>query len=109
MLTKLLFRTLPEYYPAGSAYAHFPFLDPAYMRPHMESTEHGREISKKYVWSRPTLPAAGDVVVISTPDGVRQVLSDQQQFPSGYAARLHAVTGRRDVDHAFVRVHHFYY
>ena len=28
LLTKLLFRTLPDYYPVGSAYAHFPFLDP---------------------------------------------------------------------------------
>ncbi|KAG6826258.1 hypothetical protein H0H92_000522, partial [Tricholoma furcatifolium] len=26
LLTKLLFRTLPDNYPAGSAYAHFPFL-----------------------------------------------------------------------------------
>lgn len=31
-LTKLLFRHLPEHYPSRSAYAHFPFLDPAYIK-----------------------------------------------------------------------------
>ncbi|KAJ6504060.1 hypothetical protein DFH09DRAFT_1335495 [Mycena vulgaris] len=41
MLTKLLFRTLPEYYPLRSAYAHFPFLDPNYMREHMQANMQG--------------------------------------------------------------------
>ncbi|KAF8585671.1 heme peroxidase [Ramaria rubella] len=35
MLTKLLFRTLPDHYPAGSVYAHFPFIHPARMHDNM--------------------------------------------------------------------------
>ncbi|KAF8551616.1 heme peroxidase [Imleria badia] len=32
MLGKLLFRLLPDQYPAGSIYAHFPFMTPDFMR-----------------------------------------------------------------------------
>ena len=53
MLTKLLFRTLPEYYPSDSAYAHFPFMVPVAMQQAMQKrldpTVHD------YDWSRPTL------------------------------------------------------
>ncbi|KAJ6567751.1 heme peroxidase [Mycena vulgaris] len=101
MLTKLLFRTLPEYYPPRSAYAHFPFLDPKYMREHMQANMP--KLAEKYIWTRPVLPAAEDVVVVNTADGVRAVLNDQETFPSGYSERLEAVTGRRDVDHRFVK------
>ncbi|KAJ7705297.1 heme peroxidase [Mycena rosella] len=100
MLTKLLFRTLPEYYPAGSAYAHFPFLDPVYMRDHMRATKP--ELADKYTWTRPEPPVAEVPVVVSTKEGVREVLENEVTFPSGYAKRLEAVTGRRDIDHAFV-------
>jgi len=37
MLSKLLFQLLPDQYPAGSIYAHFPFLTPDFMRPHIAS------------------------------------------------------------------------
>ncbi|KAJ7489461.1 heme peroxidase [Mycena latifolia] len=100
MLTKLLFRTLPEYYPAGSAYAHFPFLDPEYMRDHMQATNP--ELAAKYTWTRPADRVAEDVVVVKTDAGVRAVLNNQEAFPSGYSERLEKVTGRRDIDHAFV-------
>ena len=33
MLTKLLFCLLPNQYPGGSIYAHFPFMTPDFMRP----------------------------------------------------------------------------
>ena len=36
LLTNLLFRTLPDYYPTGSVYAHFPFLEPSYMKDNLE-------------------------------------------------------------------------
>ncbi|KAJ7083708.1 heme peroxidase [Mycena belliarum] len=100
MLTKLLFRTLPEYYPAGSAYAHFPFLDPVYMLGHMRASNPA--LADKYTWTRPAPPAADDVVVVKTAAGVRQVLGNQENFPSGYSERLKKVTGRGDVDQAIV-------
>ena len=33
MLSKLLFHLLPDQYPAGSIYAHFPFMTPDFMSP----------------------------------------------------------------------------
>ena len=50
MLTKLLFRHLPEYYPFGSAYAHFPFLVPESMKEAMEARNGPVD---EYVWTRP--------------------------------------------------------
>ncbi|KAJ7621147.1 heme peroxidase [Roridomyces roridus] len=98
MLTKLLFRTLPEYYPARSAYAHFPFLDPVYMRDQMR--ENKPQLVDEYVWTRPpVMEQAETVVVVKTVEGVRQVLRDQEAFPSGYAERIKTVTGRKDVQH----------
>ncbi|KIJ60758.1 hypothetical protein HYDPIDRAFT_116812 [Hydnomerulius pinastri MD-312] len=51
MLTKLLFGLLPAQYPAGSAYAHFPFLTPEFMRPRIASRP--QETVDSYKWSRP--------------------------------------------------------
>ena len=70
LLTKLLFRTLPDYYPAGSAYAHFPFLDPSYMKKNLEETNP--DLASKYTWTRPRPYAP--TVVIETFAGVQQVL-----------------------------------
>ncbi|KAI0338309.1 heme peroxidase [Trametopsis cervina] len=50
MLTKLLFRHLPEYYTPGSAYAHFPFLVPEMMKLNMEKRQGP---VADYIWSRP--------------------------------------------------------
>ncbi|KAF7368716.1 hypothetical protein MVEN_00196300 [Mycena venus] len=98
MLTKLLFRTLPAYYPPRSAYAHFPFLDPAYMKDYMSP-----ELAKKYIWWRPTPPEhAEEVVVVKTLAGVRKVLNNANAFPTDYEKRLEAVTGHKGVNHAFV-------
>nr|GAT58858.1 predicted protein [Mycena chlorophos] len=102
MLTKLLFRTLPEYYPARSAYAHFPFLDPAYMRDTMQ--ENKPELVDKYIWTRPvTSPNAETVVVVKTLEGVRAVLEDQTHFPAPYVERLHTITNHPIVDSSFVK------
>ncbi|KAJ7472240.1 heme peroxidase [Mycena galericulata] len=101
MLTKLLFRTLPEYYPARSAYAHFPFLDPIYMRDQMRVNKPA--LAEQYIWTRPPLPPhAGNVVVVKTEAGVRTVLEDQNVFPADYAERLKTVTGHADIDRSFV-------
>jgi hypothetical protein len=56
MLSKLLFRHLPEYYPPGSAYAHFAFIVPDTMRGYITAqgcSEDG------YTWTRPTKTPLG--------------------------------------------------
>jgi len=83
LLTKLLFRTLPDYYPARSAYAHFPFLNPVYMEKNLE--QKNPDLASKYVWTRPRphLPT----VPIDTFAGVHQVLTGPD-FSSAYNKRL---------------------
>ena len=83
LLTKLLFRTLPDYYPTGSAYAHFPFLDPVYMKKNMEETDP--DLAAKYTWTRPRPYAP--TVPIETFAGVQQVLKGPD-FVSAYDKRL---------------------
>ncbi|KAJ7254701.1 heme peroxidase [Mycena haematopus] len=90
LLTKLLFRTLPAHYPPRSAYAHFPFLDPAYMKEYMSNNNPA--LVDKYIWTRPTPSAqAEDVVVVKTVEGIRAVFDNPTVFPTGYAERLEAV------------------
>lgn len=83
LLTKLLFRTLPDYYPTGSAYAHFPFLDPIFMKKNLE--ENDPDLASKYTWTRPR-PHASTVVVESCA-GVQKVLLGED-FVSAYDKRL---------------------
>lgn len=101
MLTKLLFRSLPAHYPARSAYAHFPFLDPTYMQAHMRV--NNPELEGKYTWTRPNA-RPGAVVVVESEKGVRAVLEDEATFPSEYKARLAEVVGQGPdgVEPAFV-------
>ena len=83
LLTKLLFRTLPDYYPTGSAYAHFPFLDPSYMKNILKETDP--DLASKYTWTRPRPHAP--TVSIETFAGVQQVLKGAD-FVSAYDKRL---------------------
>ncbi|KAG1740940.1 heme peroxidase [Suillus lakei] len=53
MLTKLLFRMLPDHYPAGSVYAHFPFLTPEFLASSMAKVPRRAEIRHLYDWDRP--------------------------------------------------------
>ena len=73
MLTKLLFRTLPDHYPAGSAYAHFPFLEPEYMHSNVAKDP---TLAAKYDWSRPRQPPT--TVVVDTFEAAKQVLADPE-------------------------------
>lgn len=57
MLPKLLFRHLPEYYPPGSAYAHFPFMVPETMREYIR--KRGCSSEDDYTWTRPTKTPLG--------------------------------------------------
>jgi len=56
MVSKLLFRHLPEYYPPGSAYAHFAFVVPETMRGYIR--DQGRS-EDEYTWTRPTKTPLG--------------------------------------------------
>ena len=56
MLPKLLFRLLPEYYPPGTAYGHFPFLVTETARGFMSKLGCSED---DYVWTRPTKTPLG--------------------------------------------------
>ncbi|KAF6760375.1 heme peroxidase [Ephemerocybe angulata] len=72
LLTKLLFRTLPNHYPRGSAYAHFPFMTPNFMKSNLQ--EYHPELVEKYNWNPPT-KAGTPVTPVKTFAGVKQVLT----------------------------------
>ncbi|KAJ3785898.1 heme peroxidase [Lentinula aff. detonsa] len=90
MLTKLLFRHFPAYYPARSAYAHFPFLDPVYM----EKELRNRGTADQYIWARPRPPVGvqvGEVSVIDSYDAVTKILSAPQDWKADYDLKLGTV------------------
>ncbi|KAI5117214.1 hypothetical protein M0805_003501 [Coniferiporia weirii] len=94
MLTRLLFRTLPSYYPAGSAYAHFPFMVPQTMKGYLEKLVPSP--AAKYTFIRPQVPLPDKVV--TSLKGVREVLSLKTEFESAYAKRLASLTKGVDVN-----------
>ncbi|KAJ3839678.1 heme peroxidase [Lentinula raphanica] len=90
MLTKLLFRHFPAYYPARSAYAHFPFLDPVYMQEQLQK----RGTADQYIWTRPRPPvgvSTGEVTIIDNYDEVAKILSTPQDWKSSYETKLGTV------------------
>ncbi|KAG6918081.1 hypothetical protein DXG01_016533 [Tephrocybe rancida] len=88
LLTKLLFRTLPNNYPVQSAYAHFPFLVPEYVK------GINPEIGDNYKWERPPVLSTA-TTVIDTHAGAKQVLNNPS-FLSVYNDRLFTVV-RKDL------------
>jgi len=99
MLTKLLFRTLPDYYPAGSTFAHFPFLVPDVIKKCME--KHLVNRLDKYTWIRPPVPKG--FVTVDTYDGVSQVTTEKSKFMSGYDNRLSNITTPAVLERSLVR------
>jgi hypothetical protein len=87
LLTRMLFTLLPEHYPRGSAYAHFPFLVPDVMRGFVAKWP-GDEAAK-YTWTRPA-PPAGPVLIVKSSRGVHHALSDK--FDTGVESRLDTLT-----------------
>lgn len=87
MLTKLLFRTLPRHYTARSAYAHFPFLDPAYIKEEMWLKSPQEVV--KYDWNLPRTPKG--LAVVDSYREVERVLSSPA-YNSGYKQRLRMIT-----------------
>jgi linoleate 10R-lipoxygenase len=98
MLTKLLFRHLPDHYPVGSAYAHFPFLVPTRMMEDM--AKRSDDSVKKYTWTRPDKPKG--LVTAVTHAQVSKLLEDAQNFDSNYERRLASLTGGIVIDHELV-------
>jgi cytochrome P450 len=90
MLSRLLFRHLPDYYPTGSTYAHFPFLVPGKMKGFAQKLPG--DIDLKYDWNRPAVPV-GPPVVATKYSEVQQLLAKPAIFSSGVAQRLDILTG----------------
>ncbi|EPQ51552.1 heme peroxidase [Gloeophyllum trabeum ATCC 11539] len=79
MLTKLLFRHLPEYYPRDSTYAYFPFMVPSEMKKAVEKLPGN--VVEKYSWTRPPVPQVGIA-------GVNGGTPGNGVAASGYYARM---------------------
>jgi linoleate 10R-lipoxygenase len=93
MLTKLLFRHFPAYYPARSAYAHFPFLEPSYMEKTMRERDatNKTNIADQYIWSRPKPPVgvqSREISVVDSYVGASEILNSPQVWKSDYDERL---------------------
>ena len=101
MLTKLLFRHLPEYYPPTSAYAHFPFLVPNTMKGYL-ARDNGEDLVKQYSWDRPQGPVKG-VVTASSYEAVKQVVQGPT-FKNQVEKRLDVLTRGVGTDARLVSV-----
>jgi len=88
MLARLLFRHLPNNYPARSAYGHFPFMVPKKMKECVK--ELLGDIEPKYDWCRPAVPV-GSPILARTYSEVKQLFSESA-FTSGVAKRLEVLT-----------------
>jgi linoleate 10R-lipoxygenase len=96
MLTKLFYRTLPDYFPRGSAYAHFPLMVPSKMKQYAAKNDPTNV--DKYTWTRPQ-PTKG-VVPIKSYRGVETVLERKDVFSSSIDERVGILTKgvKRDSD-----------
>ncbi|KAL1744904.1 heme peroxidase [Schizophyllum fasciatum] len=89
ILTRMLFATLPDHYPSRSAYTHFPFLDPTYIRDDMR--KRGDKNFARYTWDRPTVPAPLSVITTWT-EAVAILDTQRSKFASTYSQRLRHIT-----------------
>ncbi|KAH6916274.1 heme peroxidase [Coprinopsis sp. MPI-PUGE-AT-0042] len=87
MLGKLLLRTLPDYFPRGSAYAHFPFLVPSYLEERWK--KDAPEIVAKYTWNRPRKQPP--IISLGNYEALKRVSSDTT-FISACDIRLKEAT-----------------
>ena len=94
MLTKLLYRVLPDHYPAGSAYAHFPFMVPSAMRTFLAKLPESPV--SKYTYARPGV--APPVEVVESFEAVRDVIKRRDVFESAADRRLWNLTKGVNID-----------
>lgn len=89
VLTRLLYRTLPEYYPARSAYARFPFMVPEQIEKYL--AEQVESPVKKYEFGKPAKPLK--TVVVTGYETVNEVLTTKELFRSAAVEKLAALSG----------------
>ncbi|KAG8813511.1 hypothetical protein FRC19_002379, partial [Serendipita sp. 401] len=92
MFSKLLFRALPEYYPPGSVYAHFPFVVP----PEMEHWLTKMNLHQRYTFNRPPKGPVTPVIPIVSAAGVQSVLQNPTVFKT-----MHLGSAQHLVDGSF--------
>ncbi|KZV68980.1 heme peroxidase [Peniophora sp. CONT] len=100
ILTRLLVTTLPDYYPPGSAYAHFPFMVPEKMKGYAAKIPDN--VVAKYTWTKPAAPA-GPTIVVRKLEEVRKVLEHPEVFTTATAERLDVLTRGAGVNYSVVR------
>jgi linoleate 10R-lipoxygenase len=100
MLTKLLFRTLPSCYPAGSVYSHFPFIVPEYLKTRFVHLPEN--VMDKYLWPKPSVDQ--ECRTVDTLSQVLQVLSNKDQYKSEYRDRLRHLTKNAHLDCTLVQI-----
>ncbi|KAF8513572.1 heme peroxidase [Hysterangium stoloniferum] len=89
MLTKLLFRALPQHYTPSSIYAHFPFILPSSIKQAMTSKDPA--MVKKYDWNPPHVVAP--IVPVHASAAVKEVLETKSTFYGNYEALSSTLTG----------------
>ncbi|CAG7848099.1 Psi-producing oxygenase A AltName: Full=Fatty acid oxygenase ppoA; Includes: RecName: Full=Linoleate 8R-lipoxygenase; Includes: RecName: Full=9,12-octadecadienoate 8-hydroperoxide 8R-isomerase [Serendipita indica DSM 11827] len=80
MFSKLLFRTLPDHYPASSIYAHFPFFTP----PEMKHWLTEMKLIQNYNVDRPSSDPVRPTQSINSAQGIDRVLKDMSTFNTVY-------------------------
>ena len=100
-LTRLLFRTLPQYYPSGSSYSHFPLLVPEKVKGYFEAmTKRQAEagvkegVVGKYTYTRPVYGKVKPVVVRRWGD-VKDVVGRKEVFEGVWEERVGVLLGKR--------------
>ena len=87
VIYKLLYRAFPNFYPASSAYAYYPFTVPAKTKEILQSLG----TDKDYDFSRPTF--VPDFTEITTYEATVKILEDQKNFPVPWGPHTYDLTG----------------
>ncbi|EJD08383.1 heme peroxidase [Fomitiporia mediterranea MF3/22] len=94
VLTRLLYRTLPEYYPARSTYARFPFMVPSEMRGYLFKLVNSPV--RNYEFAPPKPPAP--VVVLRDYKNVKVVLARPDEYKSDAKQKIVELTSDTTLD-----------
>ncbi|KAL5504779.1 hypothetical protein ACEPAH_7442 [Sanghuangporus vaninii] len=98
ILTRLLYRTLPEYYPSRSSYARFPFIVPSAMQGYLRKLVDSPV--SKYEFKRPKAPVLE--VCETRYETVKDILADHKDFRSDVDNKLVSLVGTAELDISLV-------
>ncbi|KJA25365.1 hypothetical protein HYPSUDRAFT_64946 [Hypholoma sublateritium FD-334 SS-4] len=87
LLTRLLFRALPDHYPQRSTYAHFPFMQPEFVRAMFGGDRVDQLL--KYDWTRPH--ARPEVISVGTFATVKRILENPGVYTPLFESKLFTV------------------